>query len=146
MWPTHFPNKLFTRGSLEPGSGCPFVFYSPKATCRPRNRKLNTAFEKALRSLHVIDRKTIPSERSSREKSLRSGRPGVRDATEIADIVVKQLNLTYTETLKVGGLVCKLILGHEAPHLPPRRQQPTTGRKSTFCTIALWCVIRDAVN
>jgi hypothetical protein len=55
--------------------------------------RLNTAFEKALRSVHVVDRKDDPLGQIVAKKIIEIGETGVRDAAEIADMVVKQLNL-----------------------------------------------------
>ena len=54
---------------------------------------MNTAFEKALHSLRVVDRKDDPLGEIVARKIIEIGQTGVRDAAEIADMVVKQLHL-----------------------------------------------------
>jgi|tagenome__1003787_1003787.scaffolds.fasta_scaffold20087985_2 hypothetical protein len=56
--------------------------------------KLNSAFDRALRSLNIADRKDDPIGKIVARKIIEVRETGVRDAAEIADIVVKQLKLT----------------------------------------------------
>ena len=56
--------------------------------------KLSSAFDRALRSLNIADRKDDPSGKIVARKIIEVRETGVRDAAEIADIVVKQLKLT----------------------------------------------------
>ncbi|HLZ04695.1 MAG TPA: hypothetical protein VKR55_21425 [Bradyrhizobium sp.] len=53
---------------------------------------LNLAFKRALRSLHLVDRNDPLAEIVAR-KIIEIGAKGIRDATEIAEIAVKQLDL-----------------------------------------------------
>ena len=53
---------------------------------------LNRAFKQALRSLHLVDRNDPLAEIVAR-KIIEIGARGVGDATEIADMAVKQLDL-----------------------------------------------------
>ena len=56
--------------------------------------KLTSAFNRALRSLNIADRKDDPIGKIVARKIIEVSETGVRDAAEIADIVVKQLKLT----------------------------------------------------
>ena len=56
--------------------------------------KLSSAFDRALRSLNIADRKDDPIGKIVARKIIEVRETGVRDAAEIADIVVKQLKLT----------------------------------------------------
>ena len=53
---------------------------------------LNRAFKQALRSLHLVDRNDPLSDIVAR-KIIEIAATGIGDATEIADIAVKQLGL-----------------------------------------------------
>ena len=53
---------------------------------------LNRAFKQALRSLHLVDRNDPLAEIVAR-KIIEIAATGIGDATEIADIAVKQLGL-----------------------------------------------------
>jgi hypothetical protein len=53
---------------------------------------LNRAFKQALRSLHLVDRNDPLAEIVAR-KVIEIAATGVGDATEIADVAVKQLGL-----------------------------------------------------
>ncbi|MBU6464275.1 MAG: hypothetical protein KGL35_28135 [Bradyrhizobium sp.] len=55
--------------------------------------KLKTAFERALRSLNVVDRKNDPLGEIVARKIIEIDETGDRDAAEIAEMVVKQLKL-----------------------------------------------------
>jgi hypothetical protein len=56
--------------------------------------KLSSAFDRALRSLNIADRKDDPIGKIVARKIIEVRETGVRDAAKIADIVVKQLKLT----------------------------------------------------
>jgi hypothetical protein len=56
--------------------------------------KLSSAFDQALRSLNIADRKDDPIGKIVARKIIEVRETGVRDAAEIADMVVKQLRLT----------------------------------------------------
>jgi hypothetical protein len=55
---------------------------------------LSSAFDRALRSLNIADRKDDPIGKIVARKIIEVRETGVRDAAEIADMVVKQLKLT----------------------------------------------------
>jgi hypothetical protein len=55
---------------------------------------LSSAFDRALRSLNIADRKDDPIGGIVARKIIEVSETGVRDAAEIADMVVKQLKLT----------------------------------------------------
>ena len=55
---------------------------------------LKAAFDKALHSLQIADRKNDPLGEVVARKIIEIGETGVRDPSEIADIAVKQLKLT----------------------------------------------------
>ena len=55
-------------------------------------QKLTSAFDQALRSLHLVDRND-PLSKIVKKQIVEIGAIGDRDATQIAEIAVKQLHL-----------------------------------------------------